>query len=436
MALCLAPPRCLLGPLTLLGLLLARPALAVPFLLPEGEPAAPWQAALALAGDTPLDPSELRVKGTPWVELQRTAQADQWRLRVRDHRGTLHEVEVFVPVTERQREVVVVLAASLLHPMTGGSGGLWDALAVAEEPPPLPSELPPPLPSELPPPLPREQPPPLPVEPPPLPDVLPPPLPSEVAPLVEARPAPEPPSAAPLAEVVPPSPDPEPVTPILEAAPPSAEPVAPSPAPEPVTVVPVGPASVVVWTRILGLVDAGLGAPDVAPGGGVQVGAVLHSGFRLGVGFESEWFRSLPLEGQDPEHYAEIQESGAHICLLWSPSWGVAPLVALRGGVGVRTLYKQQNVGGGVYERQAVSTWVDESTGEEHSLGPHPTLGLELGFGVPLGPALRLQPFAHLQADPSGSWSFDLTRDQRVELSPFSLHAGLALHLQPEARSE
>lgn len=414
--------RCLLGLLTLLALLLARPALAVPFLLPDGEPAARWQAALPLAGDAVLDPSEPRILGAAWVELQRTAQPDRWRLRVRDHQGTLHEVEVPVPASERQREEVVVLASSLLHPMAGGAGGLWDALAAAEEPPPLP----PPLPVEQPPPLPVERPPPLPVE-------QPPPLPVPVEPTpapVEPTPVPVEPTPAPVEQ-----PPPVPV----EQPPPLPEPAVLIPEPvevEPDPVLSGGPAAVVVWTRILGLVDAGLGAPELAPGGGVQVGAVLGRGLRLGAGFESEWFRSLPLAGQDPDRYAEIQESGAHLCLLWSPSWRLAPVVALRGGVGVRTLYKQQNVGGGVYERQAVSTWVDETTGEEHSLGPHPIVGLELGLGVPLGPALRLQPFTHLQVDSSGSWTMDLSRDVRVELSPFSLHAGLALHLQPEARSE
>jgi hypothetical protein len=414
------PALCLLA---VTSLLLAHPALAVPFLLPEGEPATRWQAALPLGGDALLDPREPRVMGAPWVELQRTAQADQWRLRVHDQQGTLHEVEVFVPVTERQREEIVVLAASLLHPVAGGAGGLWDALALAEEPPPLPLELPPPLPVEQPPPLPSrppplpvEAPPPLPVEPPPEPPEQPPPLPIALEP-----PSPEPPTPEPE----PPTPEPEPPTPEPEPEP---------PIPEPVTVVPIGPTSVVVWTRVLGVVDTGWGEPEAAPGGGVQVGAVLRGGLRLGVGFGSQWFQSLPAEGQDPERYAEIQESDAYLCLLWSPSWRVAPLAGLRGGGAIRTLYKQGNVGGGRYERQAVSTY-----GEGYSPSPLPIVGLDLGVSTPLGAGLRLQPFANLLVDVSGleePWRYELTNEQQIELSPFSLHLGLALHLQPDARPE
>jgi len=403
------PPRSrvlVFGILAVLALVWARPVLAVPFLLPDGEPGTRWQAALALGGGLQLSPIESRIAAEPWVELQRTAAADQWRLRVRDHQGTLHEVTVPVPASERQREELVALAASLLHPMASGSGDFWAGLGASEEPPPLPVE-PPPLPLE-PPPLPVE-PPPLPVEAPPLP-VEPPPLPVE--------------------------PIPEPVAPTPEPPPLPAEPTPPS---EPA--LPPAATGTRIFTRLLGVMDAGLGAPAIAPGGGVQVGVVLPHNLRAGMGFQLEGIRALPHAEQSSERYAELREGDAHLTLLWSPDWPVAPVVAARLGVEVRTVF-QASLEDGSYVRRVVSTWTDNggtdttSDDVELPITPFPIAGFDLGFSIPAGPGVRLQPFAHLQLDLTYPMALELSDGTLTDLPWYSLHAGLALHLQPNPRSE
>jgi len=426
------------GLLTLLALSTGRPALAVPFLLPEGESAGQWRSALALGGG--LDPGEARAAGAPWVELQRTALPDRWRLRVRDHQGTLHELEVPVPSTERQRQELVALAASLLHPMSSGGGGFWDGVAAAEEPPPLP----PPLPTE-PPPLPTE-PPPLPVEPPPLP-VEPPPLPEPEAPVVE----PEEPVVEPEAPVVEPevpvaaeglqptadSPQPEPPLPpegegSEGGGDPTPAPETPDPDPTPAPETPTpDPTGTRIFTRLLGLMDTGLGeAPAIAPGGGVQVGVVLPRSLRAGVGFQLEAIRALSHPEQSAERLAEQREADAHLTLQWSPDWRVSPMVAGRVGVCVRTVY-QASLQDGAYVRRVVS--YDE---DGEALGPFPIAGFDLGLSVPVGSAVSLQPYAQLQLDLAAQYAPLLYGDDSTVIPWASLHAGLALHIEPNVRAE
>ncbi len=378
-----------------LCLLLARPALAVPFLLPAGEPASRWQAALALSGGLQLDPSEVRVASAPWVELQRTARADRWRLRVHDHLGSLYEVEVPVPATERQREELVVLAASLLHPITRSASSPPGIGGASDVPPPLP-ELPPPLPSE---------PPPLPVEPPPLPEaatVEPPPLPVEPPPLPEVD----------VEESI-----------AAVGTSPSAPP------PEAPVVSPWHDPGTLIFTRLLGTVDTGLGVPAVAPGGGLQVGVVLPHSLRVGIGFEIEAIRSLPHPEQDPELYAEMRDADAHLTLLWTPAWTVAPLVAGRFGVAVRSVF-EIDVDGGTTTRDPVAL---DTEGNE--LGPYPIAGFDLGLSLPIGRSTTLQPFAAMQVDLTRPLQLELYGDTVTDLPWYSLHAGLALHLQPNVRT-
>lgn len=397
----------LAGLATCWALCFPRSALAVPFLLPEGEPSSHWQAALAIGGGVALEPHAPRVTGSPWVELQRTAQPDRWRLRVRDHQGTLHELEVPQPVSEGQREELVVLAASLLHPVAGGAGDFWGGVASAELPPPLPVE-PPPLPV-VPPPLPAV-PPPLPVEPP---LVVPPPVPVEP---VELEPSPP---VEPAAPVEPPPASPTPVEP------------APADATSPPVLSPPEVAGAVIFTRLLGVMDTGLEAvPAIAPGGGVQMGVLLPHSLQLGVGFQLEAIRSLAHPEQSAERHAQQREGDAHLVMLWSPAWKVAPVVGARFGVLVRTVYLA-SLQDGEYGRRVVAYDTD---GEP--LGPVPLAGLELGLSVPAGAGVRLQPYAQLQIDLGRPLELELFEDTITELPWYSLHAGLALHLQPDARSE
>ncbi len=436
-------------PALALALLLcwAGPAAAIPLLLPEGEPAERWRTALSLGAARDLSLSQGREPGQAWVELQRTADPERWRLRVRDERGTLHEVEVPIPLSERDREGLVALAVSLLHPLPSAGGDLWDGLSAVEEPPPPPPG--PPLPEPIAdiasgqgpaaaPAAALRRPPPSPAVPEPSPAV---PEPSPGVP--EPSPAvPEPSPGVPE-----PSPGvPEPSAEIASATGPdvtlatdtSPPPLAPGteaaasgPSESPPPALPLTPAGTRIFTRLLGVLDAGLGAAThVAPGGGVQVGALLPRSLRLGVGFQLEGIRDLSHPLQSPERYAEQREADAHATLLWSPDWRVSPLAAVRVGVCVRTVYQASLQDDG-YVRRVVS--YDEA-GE--ALGPFPIAGLDLGLSFAAGPALRLQPYAQLQLDVTGPWQLELFEDQWVALPRTSLHVGLALHLEPHARAE
>lgn len=92
----------------LLAMVLSGPT---PVALPGTEDPADWEAPLAMAGLQVGEP------GTgAWVGLE--ASAGSWLLRVRDRDGVLHEVRIEPPSSAQEREDVVWLAASLLHPAT------------------------------------------------------------------------------------------------------------------------------------------------------------------------------------------------------------------------------------------------------------------------------------------------------------------------------
>ncbi len=376
-------------------------AWAVPFLLPEGEDPAPWRGALVLGGDLALDPGEARVVGAPWVELERTARPELWRLRVRDAAGTLHEVELPAPHGEAAREELVVLAASLLHPVDQGGVDAWSALTSAEEPPPLP-ELPPPLP-ELPPPLPPEavvveRPPPLPPE-----AVVaeaPPPLPPEAGGSAEP-PALEPEGAA----DEPPPPEP------VEEAPPVPPPPEPPPPPTP---------PVPRWepfARVDGSLDLRLGELGSAIGGGFQGGVASPAGLVLGLGFLSESRHAMVFELEEVETDRYLREADVFLGAGWCPRWRLAPYGGARLGASVRSL----EVGGAL-----------------RSQYPIPFASLDLGAAVDVGSSLAIVPWLRAQGDLAASPALWLRgQDEDAEdalwgtLSRWSLHMGLALKLQP-----
>ncbi len=425
---------------------------ATPLLLPEGESAASWRAAVRLGAAQDLSLSEARQSGQPWVELQRTANPERWRLRVLDERGTLHEVEVPVPRQESDREGLVAMAVSLLHPLPSAGGSFWDGVSEVEEPPPLPAD-PPPLPEQPPPPPQPEQPSPQPEQPSPQPEE-PSPQPEQPSPPPEQpSPPPEqpsPPPEQPSPQPEQPSPQPEQPSPPPEEPSPQPEEPAPSPeqpgpeasAPVEAPTVPAPPVGTLIFTRLLGVMDAGVGqATSVAPGGGVQVGVLLPRNLRAGVGFQLEGIRSLPHPEQSAARFAEQREADAHLILLWRPERRLAPVAGLRAGVCSRTVYLSSLQVGG-YERRVVTTWTDTQGTEDPSddvelpITPFPIAGLDLGLSLPLGPAVSLQPYAQLQVDLTYPMSLMLFEEQRIGLPWASLHAGLALHLEPHARSE
>ena len=384
-------PSCSAAAAALLMLCAPGVAAAVPFLLPDGEPRSQWQSALVLGGDLALDPSELRVAGSPWVELQCTARPDRWRLRVRDHQGTLHEVEVPLPATEPQREELVVLASSLLHPMAAGSAQVWGVLAAADEPLPLP-EQPPPLPVE-PPPLPT-QPPPLPVEPPPV-------------PVDETAATEEDGQAASIAAVATTPATPTPPEPIIEEPP------------------RLGWAP---WARVGGSYDLRFGIVDPSIGGALQGGIASPGGLRFGLGLLAESLREVHFENDQRDTPPKLRETDLHLQSEWSGRTRLAPFAGLQLGLSIRS-----------WEANGVSA-------PQYLL---PYLGVEAGGSIRLDSSLSLVPFVLLRTDlradavrlagvevvgPDGTISYE--GEVMESLSPLSLHLGLALHLQPELRSE
>jgi len=384
--------RSLPGLLLLVALASSSARAAVPFLLPEGEPPGAWSAALVLAGRTPLDPALPRAPGAAWVELQHTARPDTWRLRVRDAAGSLHEVEVPAPRTDRARDEVVALAASLLHPVEQRE----DFWASSQRPPPLP---------------PTEE------EPPPLPPILPPPPP------VEPQPAPEPveaeaapgPAALPEEVVEPP---PLVVTVVPTVVEPVVEPEAIVPAPPVVSAdLPPRSAPLQAWLRLGGAVDLGLGAPALAAGGAVEAGAQAARGLLVGVGAHYETRRLLVYEDVD-DMPRGFRESDVYLLAAWSPSWRVAPRTALRAGASVATFYSAE-WGDGAWPLREADSLVS------------PLLGAELGLSLPIGSHLAVQPFALGQVYLGDAIDPLLTDDTSATLERLSLHGGLALVVTP-----
>jgi hypothetical protein len=193
-----------------------------PVELPSSEDPADWEAALEMAGLTAGPPAS-----GPWVRL-RLADAG-WLLQVRDRDGALHEVQVDAPTSSEQREDLLWLAVSLLHP---------SKTAPPPEPKPEVRRSPPPITLDRDP-EPEPEPVPEPLTPPP-PPPPPEPEPEPVAEVVEPEPEPEPvaevvePEPEPVAEVV--EPEPEPVAEVVEPEP-EPEPPLPEPEPEPEPVV-------------------------------------------------------------------------------------------------------------------------------------------------------------------------------------------------------
>ncbi len=411
--------------LAMLLVLLGRSAplwAGVPFVLPQGEQALDWQGALLLGGEMALDSSAAVRPDQPWVELERTAVAGRWRLRVWDGAGALHEMEVDEPRSRQAREELVALAASLLHPVAG-AGGFWSQAGSQLPAPPERSEA-----SALA--APDEQ----------------------ELPVGQA-----PPSAAPAQEVVERSATqvstaqahPAQAAPATSAtaqtpaagdtaadgAPPNlaqaAAPTAAAPPPLPPPLRPDEPAEPVrarrptPWVRIEAAVDPGVGGLEpgfgagadlglapvrrVAPEGRRGVWQALVSGLRLGAGLRSETRQQVPLPNWRPQ--LVLQETDAFGSVWWAGQKRLAGMAAVQLGASIRRFTQE---------------------GEEQEPFVEAFLGLDLGFSLDLGASLAIQPISRLQLDLYGTEVW--LPDERIVLPKASLHLGLALVLQPEAR--
>lgn len=180
----------------------------VPVELPADEDEVAWEGALAMGGlavGTPV--------GGEWVRLRPIDGG--WLLQVQDRSGELHEVTIAPPRNEQDREDIVWLAVSLLHPAGGDAGDPANMDLSVPAPTPRPRRRPAPPPVE-PAPVPPAEPV---VEPPPEPVI-------EPAPEPVVEPEPEPVAEPDPIAVVAPLPErvPERVPePVVEVAPPTAD---------------------------------------------------------------------------------------------------------------------------------------------------------------------------------------------------------------------
>ena len=388
---------------------------ATPVELPPTEDPADWEAALAMGGLAAGPVGE-----GAWVRLE--PAADGWTLRVRDRGGALHEVPVPEPGSEQEREDIVWLAVSLLHPA---------GVDAPDEPAPAPTPAPPPPPKPDPEPTPvqvalRRSP-----EPEPEPEVLapPPPPPSVVAapsvdpePVVELEVAPEPEvEVAPEPEIeVAPEPEAD-VAPEPEAGP--EPPPVEEPGPEPPMFVPEGepepepeelrirPQAVAVavepWAagRPRWFTTVGLGT-DFVIGGSPT--ASLH----LDLGFDVQGFFRLGVSGAVTSPSALLWPEGASFMyggdffplVAWLSPTPKRRVLWLGAGVGVR-IYQYLEPGGtsGTLAND-LEGWVDEMLddagvdGSTVSLGPASSPGEDVSFSLRLEiqGAVRLSEWAAL----------------------------------------
>lgn len=116
-----------------LALLAARTAVAgIPFELPPGESPATWEPALEYGGFTAGDASS-----GPFARIEPEGQV--WRLVVCDCRGETRSVRLLPPASASEREALVVVARSLVHPVHLSDRAL--ALSRGDELPPPPPTL-------------------------------------------------------------------------------------------------------------------------------------------------------------------------------------------------------------------------------------------------------------------------------------------------------
>ena len=110
-------------------LLFSPPAEATTVQLPADEDPALWEGPLAVAG---LEAGPTRGQAE-WVAL--ITGGASWTLQVQDRSGRLHQLAVDRPTTATEREDLLWLALSLLHPAAGGDA--WEETPTP--PPPGPS---------------------------------------------------------------------------------------------------------------------------------------------------------------------------------------------------------------------------------------------------------------------------------------------------------
>jgi hypothetical protein len=184
--------------------------------------------------------------------------------------------------------------------------------------------------------------------------------------------------------------------------------------------------TLVVWSRLLGAADLGLGVEGPAFGGVVQAGFLAAKGLRVGVGAQAETVQRFQVEGVAEQLQPAQRDADVFASLLWIPAGRVAPLVALRTGVTLKTVYEHRR-------RDGEWTWAEVVTDEGDDLAPLPFLGAEAGVSLPLGASLHLEPYAHLQVSLlQGAAEVQITDEVVLPGLPrWSGHLGLALRLEP-----
>lgn len=371
-----------------------------PVELPPTEDPADWEAALAMGGLVAG-----QAVGGAWVRVE--AADDCWTLEVMDRGGALHEVRVRAPASEQEREDIVWLAVSLLHP--AGVEGASPAASPVVSPMPArspepslpssPSPEPSPSPEEL-----TEEPEPqlVALEPPP------PRPPAERAPESEVEAAPEPEVEAGSEPEVEAAGEPEVEAaeePEVEAA---EEPIfVPTPEPEGPVFVPEGdrPPEPVVARA-----DA---SPAVAPWGAERprwfttvglgtdavIGGTPAESFHLDLGFDVEGFFRLGVSGAVTSPSVLLWHEGATFMyggdffplVAWLSPTPSKRILWLGAGVGMRIYrYVEPGEDSGSLASE-IEDFLDEMLEGSGAEGSSVSFGSASGPGTDVGFALRLE---------------------------------------------
>lgn len=387
-----------------MGLLCAPLAWAAPVQLPGGEAVADWSAAFAMAGLSLGPPGG----DEGWVVLSDVGEG--WLLRVEDRSGRVHELPVDRPTTAQEREDLVWLSVSLLHPAARPSR--W-------EPTPAPRPSPAPAPEPVleadpaPEPEPEPEASPTPRRPPgPMPDP---------APEPERGPAPEPePDSEPTPEPAPeptprsdplPDPDPEPTPAPAAAATPELPPA------------PADPSLAPAWDGRKVRVWLTLGNAVTVP-----IASTPSVEFRLdsGLDFRNRFRVGLGLGGTAPSYfyvpYGSDRVSSTEFHAMAYGTLGPKRRLLLGGGAGFRLFQIEGDGGGEQFNVNGTSISIPGVGSTEFISSLNLRLEARLAFRV--AEWLSLSPWVALSFD---LYDFSETLGSFHPLAPVEARIGISL---------